>query len=86
MGWENDTYVDGKNITQWEKYITDYNANPAKYPNGYIYDEQGNLFLMRENDMFDDMMDNFGLHAEPQFFCLRRQRKNKLPYGTRLYR
>lgn len=30
------------------KYITDYNANPAKYPNGYIYDEQGNLFLMRE--------------------------------------
>ena len=29
--------MDGKNITQWEKYITDYNANPAKYPNGYIY-------------------------------------------------
>ena len=67
MGWENDTYVDGKNITQWEKYITDYNANPAKYPNGYIYDEQGNLFLMRENDMFDDMMDNFGFMQNHSF-------------------
>lgn len=60
MGWANDTYVDGKNITQWEQYILDYNANPSKYPNGYIFDEKGNLFLMRENDIFDQMMDNHG--------------------------
>ncbi len=60
MGWANDTYVDGKNITQWEGYIRDYQANPSNYPNGYIFDDQGNLFLMRENDMFADMMDNFG--------------------------
>ena len=60
MGWPNDTYVDGKNITQWEAYIRDYLANPSKYPKGYVFDEQGNLFLMRENDMFADMMENFG--------------------------
>lgn len=67
MGWANDTYIDGKNITQWEGYIRDYNANPSKYPNGYIYDEQGNLFLMRENDMFDDMMDDFGFMQNHSF-------------------
>ncbi|MCM1484349.1 MAG: TonB-dependent receptor [Muribaculaceae bacterium] len=60
MGWANDTYVDGKNITQWEQYILEYNANPAKYPSGYIFDEKGNLFLMRENDIFSDMMDSHG--------------------------
>ena len=60
MGWENDTYVDGKNLTKWEQYILDYNQNPSQYPNGYIFDENGNLFLMRENDMFDDMMSNHG--------------------------
>lgn len=60
MGWTNDTYVDGKNITEWEKYILDYQQNPGKYPLGYIFDKTGNLFLMRENDMFADMMENFG--------------------------
>ena len=49
MGWANDTYVDGKNITQWEGYIRDYQANPSNYPNGYIFDDQGNLFLMRHS-------------------------------------
>lgn len=67
MGWENDTYVDGKNITQWEGYIRDYMANPSKYPAGYTFDEQGNLFLMRENDMFDDMMENFGFMQNHSF-------------------
>ena len=60
MGFENDIYVDGKNIIAWEGYIRDYLENPTKYPNGYIYDENGNLFLMRDNDMFADMMDDFG--------------------------
>ena len=60
MGWANDTYVDGKNITQWEKYIQDYLQHPNKYPSGYVFDEKGNLFLMRENDMFADMMEDFG--------------------------
>ncbi len=67
MGWPNDTYVDGKNITRWKEYILDYQKNPTKYPNGYIFDEQGNLFLMRENDMFDDMMDNFGFMQNHSF-------------------
>ena len=67
MGFENDTYVDGKNIIQWEEYIRDYMANPSKYPEGYYFDEQGNLFLMRENDMFDDMMDNFGFMQNHNF-------------------
>lgn len=67
MGWPNDTYVDGKNITRWEEYILDYQSNPSKYPNGYVFDEQGNLFLMRENDMFDDMMDNFGFMQNHSF-------------------
>lgn len=67
MGFENDTYVDGKNIIQWEEYIRDYMANPSKYPEGYYFDEQGNLFLMRENDMFDDMMDNFGFMQNHSF-------------------
>ena len=60
MGWPNNTYVDGTNITQWEGYIRDYQSNPGKYPNGYIFDENGNLFLMKERNMFDDMTDNFG--------------------------
>jgi TonB-linked SusC/RagA family outer membrane protein len=60
MGWANDTYVDGKNINEWEAYIRDYNANPSKYVGGYVYDTAGNLFLMRENNMFDDMMAHFG--------------------------
>lgn len=60
MGWANDTYVDGKNITEWEGYIRDYMANPSKYPEGYYFDEGGNLFLMRENDIFADMMDSHG--------------------------
>lgn len=60
MGWPNDTYVDGKNITQWEGYIRDYMSDPGKYPKGYIFDEKGNLFLMKERNMFDDMTDNFG--------------------------
>ena len=42
MGWANDTYVDGKNITQWEGYIRDYQANPSNYPNGYIFDDIDN--------------------------------------------
>ena len=67
MGWPNDTYVDGKNITRWEEYIRDYQLNPSKYPNGYVFDEQGNLFLMRENDMFDDMMDSFGFMQNHSF-------------------
>lgn len=67
MGWANDTYVDGKNITQWEGYIRDYQSDPSKYPSGYIFDEQGNLFLMRENDMFADMMDNFGFMQNHSF-------------------
>lgn len=67
MGWANDTYIDGKNITQWEKYIRDYQSNPAKYPDGYLFDESGNLFLMRENDMFDDMMDDFGFMQNHSF-------------------
>lgn len=67
MGWANDTYVDGKNITKWEGYIRDYQSNPSKYPKGYVFDEQGNLFLMRENDMFDDMMDNFGFMQNHNF-------------------
>lgn len=60
MGWANDTFVSGENITQWEGYIRDYMANPSKYPDGYFYDEQGSLFLLRNNDMFADMMDNYG--------------------------
>lgn len=67
MGWDNDTYVDGKNITQWEGYIRDYNQNPAKYPLGYTFDEKGNLFLMKENDMFADMMENFGFMQNHNF-------------------
>ena len=60
MGWANDTYVDGTNITQWEKYILDYNSNPSRYPTGYTFDENGNLFRMRENDIFSAMMDGHG--------------------------
>lgn len=67
MGWPNDTYVDGKNIPQWETYIRDYMANPSQYPNGYVFDEDGNLFLMRENDMFADMMDNYGFMQNHSF-------------------
>ena len=67
MGWPNDTYVDGKNITRWEEYIRDYQLNPSKYPNGYVFDEQGNLFLMRENDLFDDMMDSSGFMQNTSF-------------------
>lgn len=67
MGWANDTYVDGKNITKWEGYIRDYQSNPSKYPKGYVFDEQGNLFLMRDNDMFDDMMNNFGFMQNHNF-------------------
>ena len=67
MGWANDTYVDGKNLTKWEQYILDYNKNPSQYPNGYIFDENGNLFLMRENDMFDDMMSNYGFMQNHSF-------------------
>lgn len=67
MGWPNDTYVDGKNIPQWETYIRDYMANPSQYPNGYAFDEDGNLFLMRENDMFADMMDNYGFMQNHSF-------------------
>lgn len=60
MGFPNDSYVDGTKITPWEGYIRDYLANPGKYPKGYTYDENGNLYLMRENDMFADMMANYG--------------------------
>ncbi len=67
MGWPNDTYVDGKNIPQWETYIRDYMDNPSKYPQGYVFDENGNLFLMRENDMFADMMENYGFMQNHSF-------------------
>ncbi|MBU3041422.1 TonB-dependent receptor [Bacteroides sp. HF-4919] len=67
MGWPNDTYVDGKNIPQWETYVRDYMDNPSKYPQGYIFDEKGNLFLMRENDMFADMMENYGFMKNHSF-------------------
>lgn len=60
MGFPNDTYVDGKNITKWEGYIKDYLNDPGKFPTGYIFDEGGNLFLMRERDMFEDMMSKSG--------------------------
>lgn len=67
MEWPNDTYVDGKNISQWEWYIRDYLETPSKYPNGWLFDEGGNLFLMRERDMFADMMDNFGFMQNHSF-------------------
>lgn len=67
MGWANDTFVSGENMTQWEGYIRDYMANPSKYPNGYLFDEQSNLFLLRENDMFADMMENFGFMQNHSF-------------------
>lgn len=67
MGWSNDTYIDGKNITDWEEYILDYTRNPEKYPLGYTFDDKGNLFLMRENDMFADMMERTGFSQNHNF-------------------
>lgn len=67
MGWANDTFVSGENLTQWESHIRDYQVNPSKYPNGYLFDEKGSLFLLRENDMFADMMDDFGFMQNHSF-------------------
>ena len=60
MDFPNGNYVDGTNIEQWEQHILEYNADPSKYPLGYMFDESGNLFKMANNDMLKDMMENFG--------------------------
>lgn len=66
LDWPNNSSVDGKDFTKWEAYINDYNANPDKYPGGYVWDE-GIAYFMRNNDMFKDMTSDFGFMQNHSF-------------------
>lgn len=50
----------GCNVDKWLDLLKDYEANPDAYPEGYTYDELGQLYPLKENDLIGLMMDDFG--------------------------
>ncbi|MCC8172428.1 MAG: carboxypeptidase-like regulatory domain-containing protein [Parabacteroides sp.] len=44
MNWSGNNYVDGTNLVQWREYMNDYQLHPQNYPDGYFYDDTGNLY------------------------------------------
>lgn len=50
----------GCNLEKWMGYINDYNVNPANYPSGYVIDDLGTKYYLKENDHVRNMMDRFG--------------------------
>ena len=50
----------GCDIDTWLGLIEEYNNNPSAYPSGYTYDEKGQLYPLKENDLIGLMMDKYG--------------------------
>ncbi len=44
----------GQNIDEWLGYLDAYEANPSLYPNGYVINEQGTRYALRESDLLGD--------------------------------
>ncbi|MDH6533515.1 TonB-linked SusC/RagA family outer membrane protein [Parabacteroides sp. PM5-20] len=44
----------GHNVDEWMGYLTTYNSNPSMYPNGYVINEQGTRYSLRESDILGD--------------------------------
>ncbi|WP_041738546.1 SusC/RagA family TonB-linked outer membrane protein [Echinicola vietnamensis] len=54
--WGQQTYWTGQDVDSWIGYINEYNANPSAYPDGYITDDSGLRYYVRENDLYGEFL------------------------------
>lgn len=59
-----ETYFCGQNVAQWKQYLDEYEANPSKYPDGYVWGEDGYRYGLAHTDVYGDMLDNFGFQQQ----------------------
>ena len=61
MNYKSGRYAMGnQHIDTWLGYLEDYETNPSKYPLGYVIDETGQRYDLREVNHLDRMMDGSG--------------------------
>ena len=61
MNYKTGRYAMGnQHIDTWLGYLEDYEVNPSKYPSGYIIDETGQRYDLREVNHLDRMLDGSG--------------------------
>lgn len=65
-GWDN-LWVAGQNIDRWLELLNEYDANPSLYPDGFMFDNDGIPYQLKETDVTRDMMDNFGIQQMHDF-------------------
>lgn len=53
------TYWSGQQVDKWLEYLDDYQANPSKYPDGYIMDGS-TPYQLRNNNLVKDMIEKVG--------------------------
>lgn len=44
----------GQMVDDWLDYLDEYAVNPSKYPDGYVINEQGTRYSLRESDILGD--------------------------------
>lgn len=47
----------GHSVSEWMGYLEQYKANPSLYPEGYVINEQGTRYSLRETDVLGDFFD-----------------------------
>lgn len=58
-----ETYFGGQNVAQWKQYLEEYEIE-GKYPEGYVWGEDGYRYNLAHTDAYDDMLDNFGFQQQ----------------------
>lgn len=58
-----DPYPSSYDLDTWEAELDKYEADPSLFPNG-MSEVGGILYSLKEYDMFDDMMDDFGFRQK----------------------
>lgn len=58
--WGQQTYWTGQDVDTWIGYVNEYNANPGAYPDGYITDDNGLRYYVRENDLYGEFLGTSG--------------------------
>lgn len=50
----------GANIDRWLTLLQEYRSDPSRFTDGYFTDDDGLIYYLAENDIFENMMDKFG--------------------------
>lgn len=48
------TIYTGHSVDEWIGYLEEYRTNPSKYPLGYVINDQGTRYSLRESDILGD--------------------------------